>query len=163
MAGPAAFAVGHDAGERLAFGDVTILGRASGAATGGACSGCGAVPRLVDTPLHVHEREDELFYVLEGEHVYQVGDEEFRIGPGGVAFGPRGVPHAQRRVVPGEGRMLELTTPGGFDGFFRALADAERIENGTMDAYLNAECVSRPTTTAASPSAERGCERWRDT
>ena len=67
---------------------------------------------MLDTPLHVHEREDELFYVLEGEHVIQVGDDEFPVGPGGVVFAPRGVPHAQRRVVPGEGRLLVLTVPG---------------------------------------------------
>ena len=36
----------------------------------------------VDTPLHMHENEDELFFVLEGEHVFQVGEEEFRVGPG---------------------------------------------------------------------------------
>jgi mannose-6-phosphate isomerase-like protein (cupin superfamily) len=138
VAGPSAFALDHDAGERLAFGNATILVRASGAATGGGFSLFEEVPPLVDTPLHVHEHEDELFYVLEGEHVFQVGDEEFRVGPGGLAFGPRGVPHAQRRVVPGEGRLLVLTTPGGFDGFFRVLADAERAGTLGPDAYASA-------------------------
>jgi hypothetical protein len=86
----------------------------------------------------VHEREDELFYVLEGEHVIEVGDEEFRAGPGGFVFAPRGVPHAQRRVVPGVGRLLVQTSPGGFEGFFRALAEAH--ETGTLgqDAYAEA-------------------------
>ena len=41
---------------------------------------------MADTPLHVHTSEDELFYVLEGEHVIQVGDEEHRIGPGETAL-----------------------------------------------------------------------------
>ena len=59
--------------------------------------------RCVDTPLHVHENEDELFYALEGEHVVQVGDEEFHVRPGGLVFAPRRVPHSQRRVVPGGG------------------------------------------------------------
>jgi mannose-6-phosphate isomerase-like protein (cupin superfamily) len=111
-------------GERLVFGPVTILLRASAESTGGAFSLFEEVPPLLDTPLHVHEREDELFYVLEGEHVYQVGDETFQVGPGGMVFAPRGVPHAQRRVRPGEGRQLVLTAPGGFEQFFRALADA---------------------------------------
>ena len=35
----------------------------------------------MDTPLHVHEHEDELFYVLEGEHIFEVGEREFRAGP----------------------------------------------------------------------------------
>jgi mannose-6-phosphate isomerase-like protein (cupin superfamily) len=138
VGGPSAFALDAGAGERLTFGDVTILVRASSASTGGAFSLFEEVPPLVDTPLHVHEHEDELFYVLEGEHVFQVEAEEFRVGPGGTAFGPRGVPHAQRRVVPGEGRLLVLTTPGGFDGFFRALADADRTGTLGPDAYASA-------------------------
>ena len=45
---------------------------------------------MADTPLHVHRNEDELFYVLEGEHVFRVGDEEYIVGPGGFVFAPRG-------------------------------------------------------------------------
>ena len=78
----------------------------------------------LDTPLHVHENEDEVFYVLEGDHVIQVGDEEFHLGPGGLVFGPSRVPHAQRRVVPRTGRILIMTSPAGFEGFFRELAEA---------------------------------------
>ena len=96
------------------------------------------VPPLADTPLHVHTNEDELFYALEGEHVIQVGDEEHRIGPGETAFGPRGVPHAQRRVVPAAGRILIAVTPGGFEGFFRELADADRAGRLGPDAYAAA-------------------------
>ena len=119
--------------------------RASAETTRGAYTLFEEVPPLVDTPLHVHENEDEVFYVLEGEHVYQVGDEEFRVGPGGMVFAPRGIPHAQRRVVPGEGRELVLTSPGGFEGFFRELAAAH--EAGTLgpDAYAGASQKYRIT------------------
>jgi mannose-6-phosphate isomerase-like protein (cupin superfamily) len=132
------FALDPDAGERLVFGDVTILIRASAETAGDAFTLFEEVPPLADTPLHVHEIEDEVFYVLEGEHVFQVGDEEFRVGPGGLVFAPRGVPHSQRRVVPGEGRLLVLSSPAGFEGFFRALAAAH--EAGTLgpDAYDSA-------------------------
>ena len=102
------FVLQPDAGERLVLGDVTILVRASAEATGGAFSLFEEVPPMVDTPRHVHEREDEVFYVLEGEHVIEVGDEEFAVERGGVVFAPRRVPHAQRRVVPREGRLLVL-------------------------------------------------------
>jgi mannose-6-phosphate isomerase-like protein (cupin superfamily) len=127
-----------DGGERLVFGDLTILVRASAETTGGAFTLFEEVPPLVDTPLHVHENEDELFYVLEGEHVYEVGTQEFRAGPGGLVFARRGIPHAQRRVVPGEGRQLVLTSPAGFEGFFRELAAAH--EAGTLgpEAYAQA-------------------------
>ncbi len=127
--------------ERLVFGDVTILVRASADTTGGAYTLFEEVPPLVDTPLHVHENEDELFFVLEGDHVFQVGDEELTAGVGALVFAPRGVPHAQRRVVPGEGRLLVLTSPGGLEGFFRELAAAE--EAGTLGPSAYAEASAR--------------------
>ena len=125
-------------GERLSFGPVTILVRVSSEASAGAFSLFEEESPMADTPLHVHRNEDELFYVLEGDHVFRVGDVEHRVGPGGFVFAPRGVPHSQRRVVPGEGRELILTTPGGLDGFFRELARAH--EAGTLgpDAYAAA-------------------------
>ena len=61
--------------ERLVFGDVTMLVRATAETTGGAFSPFEELPPLTDTPVHVHAHEDELFYVLEGEHVFVVGDE----------------------------------------------------------------------------------------
>jgi len=127
--------------ERLAFGGVTILVRAAAEQTGGAFTLFEEVPPLGDTPLHVHEREDELFYVLEGEHVFRVGEQEHRVGPGGVVFGPRGVPHSQRRVVPGEGRLLVLTAPAGLEGFFRHLAAAQ--EAGDLGPGTRAEASAR--------------------
>ena len=138
MAALPLFALGPDGGERLVFGDVTILVRASGEATGGAFSLFEELPPMVATPRHVHEREDEVFYVLEGDHVIEVGDEEFPVGPGGVVFAPRRVPHAQRRVVPGEGRLLVLTAPGGLDGFFRELAAAQDAGTLGPEAYAAA-------------------------
>jgi mannose-6-phosphate isomerase-like protein (cupin superfamily) len=129
---------GRRRGERVSFGELTIVIHGDADSTGGALGVTEEVPPLADTPLHVHTNEDELFYALEGEHVIQVGDEERLIGPGESAFGPRGVPHAQRRVVPGEGRMLIVITPGGFESFFRDLADAERKGELGPDAYAAA-------------------------
>ena len=120
--------------ERLTFGDVTILVRVATERM----SVFEEVPPMVDTPAHVHEREDELFVSLEGDHVIELDGAEHRIGPGDSVFAPRGVPHAQRRVVAGEGRLLIVTTPGGFEGFFRELAAA--AEAGTLgsEAYASA-------------------------
>jgi mannose-6-phosphate isomerase-like protein (cupin superfamily) len=87
--------------ERLTFGEVEILVKATADTTGGTLT-VFEENEPVDTPLHVHEHEDELFYVLEGEHVFQVGEREHRAGPGELVFAPRGIPHAQRRVMPSE-------------------------------------------------------------
>jgi mannose-6-phosphate isomerase-like protein (cupin superfamily) len=133
-----AYATEPGAGERLVFGEVTIVVRVPSESTGGAFAIIEEAEPMVDTPAHTHEHENELFYVLEGEHVYEVGDEQFRVGPGGLVFAPRGVPHSQRRVVSGVGRQLVLLSPGGFEGFFRDLAAAH--ENGTLgpEAYAAA-------------------------
>ena len=125
MAKRTGHALDGDGGERLRFSDAEFVVKASADTTDGAFTIIEEIAAL-DTPLHVHEHEDELFYVLEGEHVFQVGDEEFQVGPGGVVFAPRRVPHAHRRVIPRTGRMLTLTSPAGFEGFFRELAEAER-------------------------------------
>jgi mannose-6-phosphate isomerase-like protein (cupin superfamily) len=120
------------------FGEGTVVIRASAEATGGALTVFEEVPPLLDTPLHVHSNEDELFYILEGEHIVQRGDEEFRLGPGEAIFLPRGVPHAQRRVVTGAGRLLVVCAPGRFEGFFRDLAEADREGRLGPDAYAAA-------------------------
>ncbi len=128
----------RDAGERLVFGELTILVRVSSEESGGAFTLFEEVPPLADTPLHVHRDEDELFYILEGDHVIRVGEEEFTVGPGDIVFAPRGIPHSQRRVVPGEGRELVLTAPGGFERFFRELAGAHTEGSLGPEAYAAA-------------------------
>jgi mannose-6-phosphate isomerase-like protein (cupin superfamily) len=131
---PAPFNLEAGGGQRLRFGEVEIVVKVPADMTGGAFT-LFEENQPVDTPLHVHEREDELFYVLEGDHVFQVGEREYRAGPGDLVFAPRGVPHAQRRVVPREGRTLVLTTPGGLEGFFRELAEADAAGELGPDAY----------------------------
>ena len=133
----AAYALGAEGGERLRFGDVEVVVKASADTTDGAFT-MFEENEPVDTPLHVHENEDELFYVLEGEHVFEVGDHEFQAGPGELVFAPRGVPHAQRRVAPRTGRILVLTSPAGFERFFRELAAADRAGALGPDTYANA-------------------------
>lgn len=127
-----------DSGETLVFGEGTILIKVSTASTGGVFTVFEEVSPLLDTPLHVHANEDELFYILEGEHIVQRGDEQFHLGPGDSIFLPRGVPHSQRRVVPKAGRMLVMTAPGAFEGFFRELAAAEAAGTLGPDAYAAA-------------------------
>jgi mannose-6-phosphate isomerase-like protein (cupin superfamily) len=69
-------------------------------------------------PLHVHQREEEAFYVLEGEVTMKCGDRTFLAAAGAFVLLPRGVPHTF--VVEGgrPARMLTLLTPGGGEGVF---------------------------------------------
>jgi mannose-6-phosphate isomerase-like protein (cupin superfamily) len=93
------FCVAQGRGEHLAFSGAHFVLRASGDTTSGSFSVIEESEPL-DTPRHVHEIEDELFIVIEGEHVFTIGAETFHAGPGPIVFAPRRVPHEHRRVVP---------------------------------------------------------------
>lgn len=72
-------------------------------------------------PLHVHHGEDELFFVLEGDYLVQVGDTRFPLKTGDCVLGPRGVPHAWAFVGTTPGRMLLSYAPAGkMEAFFNA-------------------------------------------
>jgi len=68
-------------------------------------------------PLHVHHREDQLLYVLEGEIRARLGDApDATLGAGNAVFLPRDVPHTFITGAVGA-RVIEINTPGGFEGF----------------------------------------------
>ena len=76
-------------------------------------------------PPHVHEREDEAMYVLEGEIVVHCGDDEFRAASRDFVFMPRGQTHAWD-VVGDRAVVLILASPGGLEEFlaeFHAASD----------------------------------------
>ena len=70
-------------------------------------------------PPHVHTREDEFFYVLDGSFEIRIGDELHDVGPGGFAYVPRGTVHCFRNTAETPSRILVGFTPGGIEGFFR--------------------------------------------
>lgn len=131
------YSLDASAGERLSFAGAVLLVKASAESTGGAFAIIEEIDPL-DTPLHVHANEDELFYVIEGEHVFWIGENEFPAGPGAVVFAPRQVPHAHRRVVPRTGRFLTMVSPAGFEDFFRELSSAEAAGGAGPEAYASA-------------------------
>ena len=72
-------------------------------------------------PLHVHYKEDETFYVLDGEVLFQVGDERHTLRAGDTIFLPRTIPHTYF-VLSEQAKMLFMTTPGGItEAFFSEL------------------------------------------
>ena len=78
-----------------------------------------AVGALV--PPHVHTREDEISYVLEGEIGFRSEDDEVVLGAGGYIIKPRNQVHAMWNAGPTPARMIEVISPAGFEGFFREL------------------------------------------
>lgn len=75
-------------------------------------------PPMSGPPLHVHTREDEWFYVLEGEIVFELDGERVTVGPGGSVWLRRGVAHAYQNFTDRDARLLIITTPGDFCNFF---------------------------------------------
>lgn len=107
-----------------------------------------------EPPRHVHHREDEAFYVLEGEITCYVGEETYEAGPGTFVFLPRDVPHS----FTGEtdvARVLVLVVPGGFEEFFRTPQFSEPARTPELPPPL----TGPPDVEALMAEMERyGCE-----
>ena len=78
-------------------------------------------PPGAQAPLHVHHREDEGFWILDGDVTFEVGDETIHANAGDFAWGPRDVPH-RYTVGPDGCRMLFLLTPAGFESLVRDMS-----------------------------------------
>lgn len=75
-----------------------------------------------EAPLHVHHREDESFWILEGSATFAVGGTTIAARAGDFLFGPRGIPH-RYTVGPDGCRMLFICTPGGFEDLVIAMSE----------------------------------------
>jgi len=76
-------------------------------------------------PLHIHFHQEEWFYVMEGEVVFQVGDQRLTLKPGESVLAPRQIPHTFSALGTTPGHMLIAFTPAGkMEQYFRDTADA---------------------------------------
>lgn len=81
-------------------------------------------------PLHVHHNQDEFWYIVDGEFLFQIGDRKIRAKAGDSLFGPRGVPHSPRQISKA-GSLLSVLQPAGtIEEFFRELAEIRKKEGG---------------------------------
>jgi len=122
----AAKAFGLEEGEGEAWwwlGVTLVTIKATGKETGGRYTLVEVLePEGEEAPLHVHHREDEAFWVLEGELTFQVGDETIKASPGSFLYGPRDVPH-RYTVDSGPARLLFVLSPAGFEEFIYATSE----------------------------------------
>lgn len=79
-------------------------------------------PKSLAAPMHTHSREDEISFVIEGRIGVRIGEQVVVAGPGTTVFKPRGVPHAFWNAGDDPARVLEMITPGGFEGYFREMS-----------------------------------------
>ena len=135
-------ALRQDEGEALWFLGVLATIKASAETTGGRVAVIEHLaPQGAGSPLHVHHREDEWFYVTEGELTFWVGGRVIEAPAGSFVYGPRDVPHTFAVASP-EARFLLVTEPAGFESFMRALSEP-------------AQALTLPPATVQPPEPER--------
>lgn len=141
------------AGEARWWGEGLAVIKATGADTGGRIAIIEVTePPGAVAPRHVHHKEDEGFWVLDGEVTFDVGGTTVVARVGDYAFGPRDVPHSYR-VGPDGCRMLFIVTPAGFEDLVRLIS--VRAESRSLPPSPQA-----PPDTADFPAllAGYGCE-----
>jgi quercetin dioxygenase-like cupin family protein len=79
-------------------------------------------PGCLSGPLHMHDKEDGISYVLEGQLTFQVGDEVSTASAGEVVQMPRGVRHTFWNASPVPASALDIVTPGGLENYYELLA-----------------------------------------
>ena len=97
---------------------------------------------------HFHYDQDEWFYVVEGEYVFEVGQERLRMRSGDSLFGPRKVPHVWAFVGDQPGRILFTFTPAGqIEAFFREIGKAPACTSPfhTVSAWRGWKYSSKPS------------------
>jgi mannose-6-phosphate isomerase-like protein (cupin superfamily) len=75
-------------------------------------------------PLHVHHDADEIFTVVSGAYKFISGESIIEADAGDVVLVPRRAPHTFLNVGSEPGHLIVTMRPGGFEGFFKAVADA---------------------------------------
>lgn len=115
-------AVAKDKGQARWWFDSLAVIKATAADTGGQMTLIEITePPGAEAPLHVHHREDEGFWLLEGDVTFEVGQATIEAHAGDYVFGPRDIPH--RYTVGSAGcRMLFIMTPGGFEDLVIAMS-----------------------------------------
>jgi len=84
-------------------------------------------------PLHVHTREDEYFYVVDGTLTVRLGEEEFEAGPRSFVFLPRNIPHSWDVVGDEPATVLLMTVPAMLEEFLREFHEASSGPAGARD------------------------------
>jgi quercetin dioxygenase-like cupin family protein len=92
--------------------------------SGGACSAfeLSALPQTGPF-LHVHHREDEWYYVLSGEFLFQADGILHNLPAGASIWLPRGIPHVWANTSSVEAKLILVCQPGGFEKFFEEVGN----------------------------------------
>lgn len=87
------------------------------------------LPPNFEPPLHIHHREDEAFYVLEGHITFYCNDNTFEAEAGAFIFFPRDLPHRFKVSDSKPSRMLQFNAPGGFEQFHADMGETAQTRS----------------------------------
>jgi mannose-6-phosphate isomerase-like protein (cupin superfamily) len=153
------FSAGEGDSVSLRGTDVTFKVK-SDVARGASCTEWVAAPGF-DTGLHVHERLEETWYVLDGELEFRLGEEIVQAAPGASVFVPPRLPHAFANRSQAPAKFLLMMSPPKHDRYFVELAEIlERSGPPDSEAiaalrakYDTEQLSSLATDTAPQPAA----------
>jgi len=103
--------------------------------------------QTTEPPLHIHHREDEAWYVLDGRMTFYVGDEVLEATPGCFVYAPSGLPHTFTVDIEPT-RVLVFASPAGFEHFAMELGQQATDDNRPAN-------LSVPPPEVLGPVAER--------
>lgn len=90
---------------------------------------------MAGPPLHVHKYQDEVFQIIEGDYVFQVGDKQIKAGAGEFVFGPRNVPHTFYQLSKKAHMIFSYNPAGKMENIMRAII---KLFPHNMEAFAKA-------------------------
>lgn len=99
--------------------------------------------RATEPPLHIHHREDEAWYILDGQMTFYVADESIEARTGSFVFAPMGIPHTFTVDVEPT-RVLVFASPAGFEHFALELGEKATSDKPPTGLAAPAPDVLRP-------------------
>jgi mannose-6-phosphate isomerase-like protein (cupin superfamily) len=150
----------RDGGERVDLGGLGIVWKIEGSESGERFSLVHhpLEPRALAAPLHRHSREDEYSYVLSGTLGALLDDAVVTAGPGTWVFKPRNQWHTFWNAGDTPCEIIEIISPGGFENFFRELAEV--YASGEPDLTAFADLCERYALEMDPTSVPGLCERF---
>ena len=88
------------------------------------------------TRKHIHSREDEALYIIEGQFQVRCGEHDYTLGAGDTISLPKGVPHLFINSGHTTGRLLGIATPAGLEEFFEEIGDLFKRAEATRERLL---------------------------
>lgn len=101
-------------------------------------------------PLHEHDNEDEIFFILQGEIKFWTADTVVTLSAGDCILLPKDEPHTFQVSPNSEAKWLVIMTPGGFDTFYRAVGTPAQYPGPPRDWSMDSETEERLETAASA-------------